>query len=534
MRFLGLDIKWIARAAFYQLRGETLSQGELQQISSEVFSDPIVENAFCQNFDVVQVMSFLANLPSYVAEISYLGGVTDNTASAAEEALSLVLPRRQIRCTSGTLLFIKANKMTQAAAEKLVHEFYANELIEKVSVQTFQAFQQQKRFDYAPSSQEASTRAESGNMYQTYDFNCPASELLELSRKNIWALNKNELLTIKNYFQKQSIQDDRKKRKLPPNPTDVEIEVLAQTWSEHCKHKIFAAEIEYSEAELPTEFKKLGSKKINSLYSSYIKQATRIVQENRKIDWAISVFSDNAGIVRYSDKVDIAIKVETHNSPSALDPYGGALTGIVGVNRDILGVGLAARPIGNTNVLCFAPAHWPTREQANELPRGLLHPKRILTGVHKGIQDGGNKSGIPTINGAIYFDYNYAGKPLVYCGTVGVIPPRSSSGRELWKKYHQKGDRVVLVGGRTGVDGIHGATFSSLNLDEQAPSTAVQIGDPLTQRRVTDFMMEAQKRELFEAVTDNGAGGLSSSVGEMAEKTGGGQNRRGPRSDQIS
>ena len=504
--------EWMIRGKFYQLQGGGFSQQALSQLAREVFFDPVAENAFLQDFAIAQVVD---SPPDYVVEIAWRQGVTDNTGRVAEEAIKLVTAK-SVQCGSGSLLLIKgalgADEVRALAKE------YANELMAKIVVMDFKQFWHSGRFTKTVASQPPLATPEG---YQVYDFTQPVQQLLQLSQQHIWALNQQELGAIQDYYRREGGSVERSSRGLPPHPSDVEIEILAQTWSEHCKHKIFSAQITYCESPLPAACPALGDKVINSLYRSYIQQATHTVIQERGLTWAISVFDDNAGIVRYSDQVDTAIKVETHNSPSALDPYGGALTGIVGVNRDILGVGLGARPIGNTNVLCFAPSSWPPVGQENALPQGVLAPRRLLAGVHRGIVDGGNKSGIPTVNGAIYFDYNYAGRPLVYCGTVGVLPSRSPSGRELSKKYHRPGDRVVLVGGRTGVDGIHGATFSSRQLDQTSPVTAVQIGDPLTQRRVTDFMLEAQARELFVSVTDNGAGGLSSSVGEMAEKTGG-------------
>jgi phosphoribosylformylglycinamidine synthase len=210
------------------------------------------------------------------------------------------------------------------------------------------------------------------------------------------------------------------------------------------------------------------------------------------------------------------MKAETHNSPSALDPYGGAMTGIVGVNRDILGTGLGARPIANTDVFCFGPPTW-----TGELPSTLFHPSRVLRGVHAGVRVGGNESGIPTVNGAIVFDERYIGKPLVYCGTVGIMPRRLADGRESHEKNPTPGDAVYMVGGRVGYDGIHGATFSSLELTDESPSSAVQIGDPITQKKMMDMILEARDACLITCITDNGAGGLSSSIGEMAEYTNG-------------
>jgi len=318
------------------------------------------------------------------------------------------------------------------------------------------------------------------------------SELSKLSNERFWALSEDEMLVIQKHFGTRAV-------------TDVEIEILAQTWSEHCKHKIFGATIDYEDAN--------ESFQVNSLFKTYIQKPTE--ELSKKKDWLISVFKDNAGIVRFHENVDLCIKVETHNSPSALDPYGGALTGILGVNRDILGTGLGARPIANTNVLLFG-----NPEEKEELPAGLLHPREILKGVHHGIQDGGNKSGIPTVNGAILFDESFSGKPLVFCGTVGVLP-RKVGEFDSASKNQRPGDQIVMIGGAVGLDGIHGATSSSLALDAKTPSSMVQIGDPLTQKRMADFMLEARDLGLYNSLTDNGAGGLSSSIGEMAAETNG-------------
>ena len=238
-------------------------------------------------------------------------------------------------------------------------------------------------------------------------------------------------------------------------------------------------------------------------------------QKKGAADICLSVFKDNAGVVKFDDTNAIVFKVETHNSPSALDPYGGALTGIVGVNRDPFGTGLGCRLIANTDVFCFASPFF-----SGTVPPRVLHPKRVLEGVREGVEHGGNKSGIPTVNGTIVFDERFLGKPLVYCGTLGLMP-LDVGGRKGWEKKALAGDHIIMVGGRIGKDGIHGATFSSEPLHEGSPATAVQIGDPITQKRMTDFLLVARDRGLYNSITDNGAGGLSSSVGEMAEDTGG-------------
>ena len=283
--------------------------------------------------------------------------------------------------------------------------------------------------------------------------------------------------------------------------------MLAQTWSEHCKHKIFNALIEYTDENGRTEM-------IDSCFRTFIQKSTEEI--GRQADWLVSVFDDNAGVIRFDDRLNLVYKVETHNSPTALDPYGGAITGIVGVNRDPLGTGKGATLLLNVWGYCFgSPFTEPER-----VPAGLFHPRRLRDQVHKGIIDGGNQSGIPYAVGWEYFDDRYLGKPLVYCGTVGTIPTRilDEPGHE---KTIRPGDHVVMIGGRIGKDGIHGATFSSEELHQDSPAQAVQIGDPITQKIMADFLREARARGLYRFITDNGAGGLSSSVGEMSTVCGG-------------
>jgi phosphoribosylformylglycinamidine synthase len=232
-------------------------------------------------------------------------------------------------------------------------------------------------------------------------------------------------------------------------------------------------------------------------------------------DFCLSVFKDNAGVIRFNKEWSLVFKVETHNSPSALDPYGGALTGIVGVNRDPFGTGQGSKLIFNTDVFCFADPFY-----SKPLPSRLLHPRRIYEGVVEGVEHGGNKSGIPTVNGSLVFDERFAGKPLVFCGTAGLMPA-VLNGRPSHEKTIKPGDLIVMTGGRIGKDGIHGATFSSEELNENSPVTAVQIGDPITQKRMFDFLIRARDKGLYRFITDNGAGGLSSSIGEMAGECGG-------------
>lgn len=287
---------------------------------------------------------------------------------------------------------------------------------------------------------------------------------------------------------------------LDRDPTDAELEMLAQTWSEHCVHKTFKARITYTADDADPVI-------IDGIFGEYIKAATAALDA----DWLRSVFVDNAGIVGFDDDWDLAFKVETHNHPSALDPFGGANTGVGGVIRDILGV--SARPIAVTDVLCFGPQDLP----ADALPDGVLHPAQIAAGVIAGVGDYGNKMGIPTVDGAVLYDPGYTANPLVYCGCLGILP------RDGHPTAPQIGDRVVAIGGRTGRDGLRGATFSSMEMDTQTAEiagTAVQIGHPIKSKQAMEVVCAARDAGLYTAITDCGAGGFSSAVGEMAQTLG--------------
>ncbi len=320
-------------------------------------------------------------------------------------------------------------------------------------------------------------------------------KLMRLSREGQLSLDRHEMGAIQDYF-----------RKIGRNPTDCELETLAQTWSEHCVHKTLKGIVDYVEK---SGGKVVCRERIDNLLKSTI---ARVTGELRK-PWCVSVFKDNAGVVRFDEAWNVCFKVETHNHPSAIEPYGGANTGIGGVIRDPMGTGLGAKPVLNTDVFCFGPPDLPHAR----VPRGALHPKRVMKGVVAGVRDYGNRMGIPTANGAVYFDERYVGNPLVFCGNVGLLP------REKSFKEARKGDLIVVVGGRTGRDGIHGATFSSVELHEKSEvvsSGAVQIGNAITEKKLVDTLIEARDRGLYTCITDCGAGGLSSAVGEMGQDLG--------------
>lgn len=309
-------------------------------------------------------------------------------------------------------------------------------------------------------------------------------ELLKLSKERQLALSLEEMRAVQGYF-----------KTLGRNPTDVEIETFAQTWSEHCFHKTFRSRIV------------LNGEKIENLLKSTIARATKELS----LPWCFSVFEDNAGIVDFEGEVALAFKVETHNHPSAIEPFGGAATGVGGVIRDILGVW--GEPIASTDVLCFGPLDYPYEK----LPRNMKHPRFIYSNVIAGIGSYGNSIGVPTVNGAILFHESYVGNPLVYCGTLGLVP------KSRYRHSAKAGDVILVVGGRTGRDGLHGVTFASEVLHEKSEEvsrTAVQIGDPILEEKIKRAVLQVRDQELASGITDLGGGGLSSAVCEQAHRYG--------------
>lgn len=438
----------------------------------------------------------------WLIAVGFKPGVTDNVGRSAREAVSDILNRKleeDEKIFSSIEYIINAPELTKEQVEHIAKDLLANELIETIAVYSKEALAKDSiplNLPFVKFSDKA--------VANKVDLNVSDEELIEISKKGTLSLDLNEMKTIQKYFRTAG---GREAVGLGEEPTDVEIEVLAQTWSEHCCHKVFAATVEYEDDK--------GSKEtIKSCFKSYIMKSTKEIE--KEVDWLVSVFWDNAGVIHFNDKVDLVYKVETHNSPSALDPFGGAMTGIVGVNRDPMGTGMGANLLTNVWGYCLGS---PFTDE-DDVPEGLLHPRHLRDGVHAGVIAGGNESGVPYGLGWEYFDERYLGKPLVYCGTVATLPKKLKT-KVAAEKSIEPGDLIVMVGGRIGKDGIHGATFSSEELHKDSPMAAVQIGDPITQKKVADFIYEARDKELYRFITDNGAGGLSSSIGEMAEFSGG-------------
>jgi phosphoribosylformylglycinamidine synthase len=481
-----------------------LARVDVERLRTALFTDPIIE---VSRLRAEPSDAPLADTFAWAIEIGFKPGVTDNVGKTSREAIIDIFGENIGECSVFTSKqYVIKGGIGREQAETIAEKLLANGLIEQWRVADFEEFKRNNGISLPLPI--AGKREEI--VVKRFDLDVPDEELLRISREGILSLSLEEMREIRDYFHREATAKDRALVELDERPTDVELEAIAQTWSEHCKHKIFNASIEYEDESgrrLP----------IRSLFKTYIKRATDEISE--RVPWLVSVFHDNAGVIRFNDGWNLVMKVETHNSPSALDPYGGAVTGIVGVNRDPFGTGKGCRLIFNVDTFCFAPPDY-----AKPLPPRLLHPKRIFKGVHRGVRDGANQSGIPDVNGSIVFDERYVGKPLVFCGTGGIMP-REILGEPAHVKSVMPGDFIVMTGGRIGKDGIHGATFSSEELHSESPTSAVQIGDAITQKKMTDFLLEARDLGLYRAITDNGAGGLSSSVGEMARLSGGCQLR---------
>ncbi len=500
---LSTVIEEVRLSEVYTLEG-AFSQARLQEVAG-LLLNPVVHDSI---IDEARPLG----LAEVVLEVGFLPGVTDNVAHSAAETLADAWGTpfaADQGIYSSTIYYIKAATLT-AEDRRLIGRILANALIQRLDWKDRSTYVADKGMDCIIPR----VRLEAGKKISLVDLKISEAELLALGKEGIvdhcdeqgnivrrgpLALDLPSLAAIADYF---ATVEQRQ-------PTDLELEALAQTWSEHCKHTIFAASIDDLE---------------EGLYKTYIKGATKKIRQERGAeDICVSVFVDNSGAIIFDDDYLITDKVETHNSPSALDPFGGSITGIVGVNRDTVGFGLGAKPIINRYGFCVAdPGDYEPLYRSPGGGNQALRPRRILDGIVDGVRVGGNCSGIPTTQGFLSFHPGYKGKPLVFVGTVGLIPRKTKAGRLSHEKAAMPGDYIVVLGGRVGLDGIHGATFSSEALTGGSPATAVQIGDPITQKKFSDAIVkEARQRNLYSSITDNGAGGISCSVAEMARECGG-------------
>jgi len=450
-----------------------LSLADVQQLCMQLLADPVTED-----FSIVPLDAGTPILPGpHTIEVTPLPGVTDPAAENLERAAHLIGLSGLERASTGQQVVL-GGTLSAADLHKLAVELFSNPVVQRYEID--QPIEP-PFFAYQHADSTVEIIAVRG---------ADEAKLAAINAERRLALDPEEMRAVRDYFTAEG-----------RDPTDAELEMIAQTWSEHCSHKSFRARIDYTDAD--------GKRtEINGLLRTYIRAATETLRK----PWVKSAFVDNAGIVAFSEGLNLAFKVETHNHPSALEPFGGANTGVGGVVRDILGV--SAKPIANTDILCFGPPDTPEAE----LPGGVLPPRRIADGVIRGVEDYGNKMGIPTVNGAILYHPGYTANPLVFCGCLGTLPEGSHV------TTPRAGDLIVVIGGRTGRDGLRGATFSSLEMDHttsEIAGSSVQIGHPIHEKQVQEVVLRARDERLYTAITDCGAGGLSSAVGEMAQSVGG-------------
>ena len=482
----------------YLVSGE-LQDVHLQRLVNELLADPLAQIASLASRSVTPGLSVEEVIS---IEVHPLPGVTDPAARSVQVAVKAMLGV-EVEVRTGERFDLVG--LANDHAHEFIRRLLANPVIHDIHAGVFHP----EEFPASP--------VQDFEVRDVPICDLPEDALEQLSREAHLFLSLDEMRAIQEHYQVMGRE-----------PREIELETLAQTWSEHCVHKTLKATIEYSElpgSEGPSlidsaqmrpnhELSGDGTVRINNLLKSTVAAATHQLMADGLEEWCLSVFVDNAGIVRFDESTAVCMKVETHNHPSAIEPYGGAATGIGGCIRDIMGTGLAAKPIAATDVFCVGTS------KPAEVPSGCIHPERVLGQVVAGVRDYGNRMGIPTIDGAVWFDDNYVGNPLVYCGCVGQMPSWAIAGDA------QPGDRIIALGGRTGRDGIHGATFSSAELtDTHADefSHAVQIGNAITEKTTLDAILAARDHDsgcLYTSITDCGAGGFSSAVGEMGSEIG--------------
>jgi len=444
--------------------------------SAERLGKELLTDTVCEEYYIGRSGKPAGLAKATLIEVHLKSGVTDPVAESVMAAMAdMGIVAKNVRTARKYVLL---GEVSTKQADVIAKKILANDCIEDVII--------------GSEAEPPSPHLKPYEMKIVYWPICKLDDdgLMALSKEKDLFLNLVEMQAIQKYYQE-----------LGREPTDVELESLGQTWSEHCVHKTLKSAVDMTIDGEEIHFE--------NLLKETVFKATQQLAKN----WCISVFSDNAGVVEFDDDSAVCFKVETHNRPSALDPYGGSATGIGGVIRDPMGTGLGAKPIANTDIFCFGEPD----KKLEDIPKGVLHPRRIMKGVVAGVRDYGNRMGIPTVNGAIYFDDRYLGNPLVYCGNIGLMDKKKCF------KNPQSGNLVIVVGGRTGRDGIHGATFSSGEITHEYEtifSHAVQIGNAITEKKMLDVLLQANEANLYEAITDCGAGGLSSAVGEMGEKLG--------------
>ncbi len=471
-----------------------LSEGELEAIRAEIFTNPVTE-----------VSSYECTVSEFdwAIWVGYRPGVRDTAGSVAIEAISDYLGRTlgpEESAYTSKLYLLSGTTLERDKIETVARQLLANDIIQQWRIYGYSDWDRAAGLGivipkvvlpHTPEVAEIKVRS--------------AEELIRLSDERNLALNPLDVPVILNYFERPEVVEARRRVGLS-SPTDVELEAISQARSDHCNHNTFRGKFHYR--DLVTG----ASEVVDNLFKTCIEAPTLDIQ--RQKDWVVSVLWDNAGVARFDENNNYVITGETHNSPSNMEAYGGALTGIVGIYRDIMGTGKGARLLAGLYGYCVGPKDYQGHLQPH------LHPRRLLDGIVEGVRDGGNKHGVPTPFGSLFFHPSFLGKCLVFVASLGIMP-QTILGERSDLKQPLPGDLIIMSGGRVGKDGIHGVTASSEIYSEHTPAGHVQIGDPYTQKKMHDFLLEARDEGLISFITDNGGGGLSSSVGESARFCGG-------------
>ena len=468
-----------------------LNKSQLAKIQNELFTNPVTEISSYKTLNIPFAWTIL---------LFFRAGVKDNAGGTAKEAIEDIL---NIKFKKGEAVYtskrycIEAENLKIGDVDKIASELLANDIIQISQIFNKKEWEKNKAKIFIPKVKISHK---------------PTVDLIEIKtdealqkisdEKNL-ALNPNDIPVIRKYFLDKNVIKKRKKVGLTL-PTDIEIEYISQARSDHCNHNTFGGLFYYEDLKKTV--------KENNLFEKYIKNPT--LELKKKKNWVKSVLWDNAGVAKFDEKHNYTITGETHNSPSNMEAYGGAITGIVGVYRDPLGTGLSSKLVMGSYGYCVGDINY------NGDLKPPLHPRRLLDGIIEGVKDGGNKSGVPTTFGQVIFENGYMGKALVFVIAIGIMPSKIK-GELSFNKKTESGDLIIMSGGRVGKDGIHGVTASSETLSKNTPAGHVQIGDPYTQKKMHDFILEARDKGLISFITDNGGGGLSSSVGESSMIAGG-------------
>ncbi len=492
INYFGLKVKEI-RVIKILTMDLRLTESQLENIRTEIFTNPVTEESS---------ISPIAGDFDWLIWVGFRPGVRDTAGSTAMEAIEDFLKIRfnQDASVYTSKLFEIHGDISEAGVTEIASQILSNDIIQQYRIYSKETWDKRDgigliiprvKLDHVPKSNSISIGSD--------------DELKRISIERNLALQESDIPTIRKYFLRDDIMAERKNVGLY-EPTDVELEYISQARSDHCNHNTFRALFNYKDMST-------GEKsQINNLFKTYIQAPTLALSEKK--DWVVSVLWDNAGVARFDDKNNYTITGETHNSPSNMEAYGGAITGIVGIYRDPLGTGKGSKLVSGMYCYCVGE-----RDYDGPL-KPHLHPRRLLDGVIEGVKDGGNKSGVPTPYGLVVFDKGYMGKCLVFVTALGIMPAEIDNEPSHLKKT-EPGNLIIMSGGRVGKDGIHGVTASSEVFSEHTPAGHVQIGDPYTQKKMHDFLLEARDEGLITFITDNGGGGLSSSIGESARLSNG-------------